>query len=74
MQENDQIKKKMGNLGLCVLWPVRWNAGLDREKPVVLMGAGPAAAGGGGTNGQTQSQTIHYFHNNSSKLCVDFNK
>lgn len=51
----------MLKLGLCVLWPVRWNAGLDREKPVVLMGAGPAAAGGGGTNGQIPykgSQTI----------------
>lgn len=50
----------MGNLRLCVPGPEMWNVGLDREKPVVLIGAWPAAAEDGDTNVQTiykESQT-----------------
>lgn len=61
-----------GNLGVGVLWPVRWNVGLDREKPAVLIGTGPVAAGGGGTDGQ--SQTMYYLQTAANYVSLSTNK
>lgn len=66
----------MGNLRLCVLWPMRWNVGLDREKPAVLIGAGPAIAGGGGKKTAKLykwSQTIHCFQTAANYVSTSTN-